>query len=59
MVEGKAVRLEYNWQERDKYGRLLAYVYFMDGTFLNTETIITGRGERIWTSDPLLPRQVR
>ena len=35
MVEGKAVRLMYDWQERDKYGRLLAYVYLMDGTFLN------------------------
>ena len=35
MVEGKDVKLEYDWQQRDKYGRLLAYVYLMDGTFLN------------------------
>jgi len=26
MVEGKIVRLEYDWQDRDKYGRLIAYV---------------------------------
>jgi micrococcal nuclease len=37
MVEGKPVRLEYDWQQRDKYGRLLAYVYLMDGTFINAE----------------------
>ena len=32
MVEGKEVTLEYGQQQRDKYGRLLAYVYLMDGT---------------------------
>jgi len=42
MVEGKLFRLEYDWQERDKYGRLLAYVYLMDGTFLNAEIIKQG-----------------
>jgi len=44
MVEGKEVRLEYDWQRRDKYGRLLAYVYLMDGTFLNAEIIKQGYG---------------
>jgi micrococcal nuclease len=44
MVEGKEVRLEYDWQKRDKYGRLLAYVYLMDGTFLNAEIIKQGYG---------------
>lgn len=44
MVEGKYVRLEYDWQERDKYGRLLAYVYLLDGTFLNAEIIKQGYG---------------
>ena len=29
VVEGKNVRLEYDVQERDRYGRLLAYVYIM------------------------------
>lgn len=44
LVEGKEVRLEFDWQRRDKYGRLLAYVYLTDGTFLNTEIIIQGYG---------------
>ena len=44
MVEGKEVRLEYDQQQRDKYGRLLAYVYLMDGTFLNAEIIKQGYG---------------
>lgn len=44
MVEGKEVRLEYDWQKRDKYGRLLAYVYLKDGTFLNAEVIKQGYG---------------
>ena len=29
MVEGKRVRLEYDWQRKDKYNRVLAYVYVM------------------------------
>jgi micrococcal nuclease len=44
LVEGKEVRLEFDWQRRDKYGRLLAYVYLTDGTFLNAEIIMQGYG---------------
>ena len=44
MTEGKQVRLEYDWQNRDRYGRLLAYVYLQDGTFLNAEIIRQGYG---------------
>ena len=44
MVEGKEVRLEFDWQRRDKYGRLLAYVYLTDGAFLNAEIIKQGYG---------------
>ena len=44
MVEGKEVRLESDQQRRDRYGRLLAYVYLMDGTFLNAEIIRQGYG---------------
>jgi micrococcal nuclease len=44
MVEGKKVRLEFDWQRRDKYGRLLAYIYLEDGTFLNAEIIKQGYG---------------
>jgi len=44
MVEGKKVRLEYDQTRRDRYGRILAYVYLMDGTFLNAEIIKQGYG---------------
>ncbi|MCL0081331.1 thermonuclease family protein [Peptococcaceae bacterium] len=35
MLEGKKVRLEFDVQEQDRFGRLLAYVYLEDGTFFN------------------------
>ncbi len=44
MVEGKKVRLEFDQNQRDKYRRLLAYVYLEDGTFLNAEIIKQGYG---------------
>jgi micrococcal nuclease len=44
MVEGREVRLEYDQTRRDKYNRILAYVYLMDGTFLNAEIIKQGYG---------------
>jgi micrococcal nuclease len=44
MAEGKRVRLQHDWQRRDRYGRLLAYVYLEDGTFLNAEIIRQGYG---------------
>lgn len=44
IAEGKQVRLEYDWQKKDKYNRLLAYVYLEDGTFLNLEIIKQGYG---------------
>jgi micrococcal nuclease len=44
MVEGKEVRLEYDQQQRNKYGVLLVYVYLADGTFLNAEIIKQGYG---------------
>ena len=44
MVEGKKVRLEYDWQRQDKYGRTLAYVYLEDGTSLNAEIVKQGYG---------------
>ena len=44
MVEGKMVRLEHDGLQRDRYGRLLAYVYLADGTFLNAEIIQRGYG---------------
>jgi len=41
-VEGKKVRLEYDVQKQDKYGRTLAYVYLEDGTFVNAELVKKG-----------------
>jgi len=44
LVEGKKVKLEYDWQRIDRYGRTLAYVYLKDGTFANAEIIKQGYG---------------
>lgn len=41
LVAGKTVRLEFDEQEYDKYGRLLAYVY-CDDVFVNAELIRQG-----------------
>jgi micrococcal nuclease len=35
MISKKNVRLEFDVQQRDKYGRLLCYVYLEDGRMLN------------------------
>jgi micrococcal nuclease len=42
LVEGKTVRLEFDVEKRDKYKRLLAYVYLPDGTFVNAEIVKQG-----------------
>ena len=45
LVEGRRVRLEYDWQRVDKYGRTLAYVYREeDGLFVNAEMVRQGYG---------------
>ena len=41
-LKGKKVRLEYDVQRYDQYGRTLAYVYLEDGTFLNEYLIKNG-----------------
>ena len=41
LVEGKRVRLEFDVQKRDRYGRLLAYVY-VDSLFVNAELVKRG-----------------
>lgn len=40
---GIRVRLEFDWEKRDKYGRMLAYVY-KGGMFVNAEIIKQGYG---------------
>lgn len=42
LVEGKKVRLEFDVERRDKYNRLLAYIYLPDGTFVNAEIVANG-----------------
>ena len=44
LVDGQRVRLEYDWERTDRYGRTLAYVHLPDGTFVNAEIIRRGYG---------------
>lgn len=41
-LEGKRIFLTFDVQKRDKYGRLLAYVWLEDGTFFNAELLREG-----------------
>ena len=43
-LEGKTVYLAFDWDTRDFYQRLLAYVYLEDGTCLNAAIIDEGYG---------------
>ena len=45
LCAGKRVRLEFDVQRRDRYGRLLAYVYLEDGTFVNARILEEGFGQ--------------
>lgn len=42
LLNGKSVRLEYDVNRTDQYGRTLAYVYLQDGTFINAELVKNG-----------------
>jgi micrococcal nuclease len=44
LVEGREVRLEFDSERRDRYGRLLAYVYRGD-LFVNAELVRRGYGK--------------
>ncbi len=45
LINGRQVRLEYDWQRADKYGRTLAYVYRQnDDLLVNAEIIREGYG---------------
>ena len=44
LCEGKQVRLEFEWQRKDRYDRTLAYVFLEDGTLVNGEIIRQGYG---------------
>jgi micrococcal nuclease len=45
LCEGKNVRLEFDGQKRDRYKRLLAYVYLEDGIFVNAKILEEGYGQ--------------
>jgi len=42
LVEDKTVVLEFDVERRDRYERLLAYVYLKDGTFVNAWLVENG-----------------
>ncbi|MEY4669093.1 MAG: hypothetical protein RL518_1792 [Pseudomonadota bacterium] len=42
LPKGTELRIEYDVQKRDKYGRLLGYVYRTDNTMINEEMVIRG-----------------
>jgi micrococcal nuclease len=44
LTSGKDVRVDYDFRRKDRYGRVLAYLYLKDGTFVNEEIIRQGYG---------------
>ena len=42
LVSGQDIQVEFDVQQRDKYGRLLGYVFLPDGTFVNAELVKQG-----------------
>jgi micrococcal nuclease len=42
LVKGQRVRLDFDREKTDRYGRQLAYVYLEDGTFVNLKMVETG-----------------
>ncbi len=42
LVQGRVVRLEYGPRKRDRFGRLLAYVFLKDGTLVNEVLVREG-----------------
>jgi micrococcal nuclease len=42
LVGGKRVRIEFDVEKYDKYGRLLGYIYLKDGTFVNAKIVQEG-----------------
>jgi micrococcal nuclease len=57
LVEGKTVRIELDVQQRDRYGRLLAYVY-VSGVMVNEELLRLGYAQ-VMTVPPNVAHQRR
>jgi micrococcal nuclease len=55
---GDQVRIEFDVEKRDQYGRLLGYVYLSDGRMLNEE-IVKGRYASLLTHPPNVKYQER
>jgi len=53
MIAGKAVRLDFDVQRKDRFGRTLAEVYLRDGSWVNGEMIRTGMAH-VYTFTPNL-----
>ncbi|MCL5992821.1 MAG: thermonuclease family protein [Firmicutes bacterium] len=54
-IEGMHVKLVYDVQQRDQYGRLLAYVYLEDGKFFN-ELLVREGYAQVYTVAPNVAR---
>lgn len=57
LVEGKPVRLEFGTYQKDGYGRVLAYVFLEDGTYVNLRMVELGHALAACT--PANPRDCR
>ena len=51
LAQGKIVRLEFDVEKKDRYGRLLAYIYLPDGRMLNNEILKEGYAQ-VYTFPP-------
>ncbi|MEK6591316.1 MAG: thermonuclease family protein [Nitrospinota bacterium] len=51
LVNGKSIRMEFDAEKIDRHGRLLAYVYLKDGTFINAK-LIDGGSARVYFIPP-------
>lgn len=51
LIQGKTVRLEYDRERYDRYGRLLAYLYLPDGAMVNLAVVRQGLA-RVYSQAP-------
>jgi micrococcal nuclease len=56
LIQGKTVRLEYDRERYDRYGRLLAYLYLPDGAMVNLAVVRQGLA-RAYSQPPNLRHQ--
>jgi micrococcal nuclease len=56
LIQGKTVRLEYDREHYDRYGRLLAYLFLPDGAMVNLAVVRQGLA-RVYSQAPNLRHQ--